>query len=285
MSESTAWDERRRWWKERVKQRLVGLCSAALVGGRPHADYLASLGMPRERIFPGYDAVDNGHFTTGADAARHEAAAVRRRLGLPTHYFLASARFIPKKNLVRLVQGYARYRRAAGAEPWDLVLLGDGQLRPELEKLRADLGLEDHAFLPGFKQYGELPAYYGLAGAFVHASTTEQWGLVVNEAMAGGLPVLVSRRCGCAPDLVREGENGFTFNPHDIEAIAQLLGRVGGGGCDREAMGRASRRIIARWDPQTFGSNLAKAVEASRGARRPRLRLADGVLLRALIHR
>jgi 1,2-diacylglycerol 3-alpha-glucosyltransferase len=59
----------------------------------------------------------------------------------------------------------------------------------------------------------------GLASAFIQASTTEQWGLVVNEAMASGLPVLVSERCGCAPDLVKNGVNGYTFDPYDIKEI------------------------------------------------------------------
>ncbi len=83
-------------------------------------------------------------------------------------------------------------------EMWDLVLLGDGPLKPTLLKLISSLGLESCVHLPGFKQYDELPVYLGLAETFIHASTTEQWGLVVNEAMASGLPVLVSNRCGCA---------------------------------------------------------------------------------------
>ena len=84
--------------------------------------------------------------------------------------------------------------------------------------------MED-VLLPGFKQYPELPLYYGLAGAFVLPSLTEPWGLVVNEAMAAGLPVVVSDRCGCASDLVRPGENGFAFDPCDIEQLAALLGQ------------------------------------------------------------
>src|SRR5262249_59830905 len=110
-----------------------------------------------------------------------------------------------------------RYRAAAGTAAWKLVLLGEGEQRAKLEGLRDALGLRNDVSMPGFKQYDELPAYYGLASAFVHTSTTEQWGLVVNEAMAAGLPVLVSERCGCGPDLVREGVNGFTFDPRQPE--------------------------------------------------------------------
>jgi glycosyltransferase involved in cell wall biosynthesis len=106
------------------------------------------------------------------------------------------------------------------------VLLGDGELRSSLESQVSRLGLQGSVLLPGFKQYPELPEYYARAGAFIHASTTEQWGLVVNEAMASGLPVLVSNRCGCARDLVQDGVNGFTFDPYNVEQMAELMVRV-----------------------------------------------------------
>ena len=162
------------------------------------------------------------------DRGRRRAGdpSFRTRFGLPQRFFLASNRFLPKKNLPGLLRAFAQYRTAAGADPWDLVLLGDGPLRPDVERLIADIGLAGAVHLPGFKQYPELPAYYGLAGAFVHASTSEQWGLVVNEAMAAGLPVLVSDRCGCAPDLVAEGINGFTFPPEDHVRLAGLMSEV-----------------------------------------------------------
>jgi 1,2-diacylglycerol 3-alpha-glucosyltransferase len=100
----------------------------------------------------------------------------------------------------------------------DLVVCGDGDLRPRLHALARELGLEQRVHWPGFVQYPDLPVYYALADAFILASTIEPWGLVVNEAMACGLPVLVSDRCGCAPDLVPEGQNGFTFKPRPAAA-------------------------------------------------------------------
>jgi glycosyltransferase involved in cell wall biosynthesis len=131
-----------------------------------------------------------------------------------------------------------------------LVIVGDGELRPALEQLRGELGIDARVHLPGFKQYDELPAYYGLASAFVHASRVEPWGLVVNEAMSAGLPVLVSERCGCAPTLVRDGENGWTFDPADAGDIANGLERVSELSDDeRRRMGAATsdlRRVCAR---------------------------------------
>ena len=265
MSESTAFDEPRRAWKEWIKAQVVRRCAAGLVGGEPHAAYLAELGMPGARIFPGYDAVDNDYFARGAAAARADADATRARLGLPARYFLASNRFVPQKNLPGLLDAYAAYRRAAGPRAWKLVLLGDGELRPALEAQLAALDLTADVSLPGFKQYGELPAYYGLAGAFVHASTKEPWGLVVNEAMAAGLPVLVSERCGCAYDLVASGENGWKFPPANLTVLTAFLARIAT--CEPSAlaaMGESSQRRIGRWSPAVFAANLQRAVQAAR---------------------
>ena len=282
-SESTAYDEPRAGWREAIKSRLVRLASAALTGGKPHVEYAAALGLPRERIFIGCDVVDNRHFAAGADAARSDAAALRTKHRLPERYLLASGRFVPKKNFPGLLDAYARYRKAGAPGDWKLVILGDGPLRPTLEALCVKLGVAQDVLLPGFKSYDELPAFYGLASAFVHASTTEQWGLVVNEAMAAGLPVIVSARCGCAPDLVREGENGFTFDPADTSALAAHMLRLARRECDLEAMGRASRRIIARWTPDTFSAGLVAAAGAALAAPRRRAGLADRALLGWLI--
>ena len=100
----------RSWWKEYLKSRLVKLCAAGLVGGAAHKDYMVQLGMPAERVFLGYDAVDNEYFRTKADEVRSQSSVVRSQLRLPERYFLASARFVEKKNLPRLIEAYARYR-------------------------------------------------------------------------------------------------------------------------------------------------------------------------------
>lgn len=377
MSESSAHDEVRSPWKEGIKRRLVGLFSSALAGGSAHADYLRELGMSANRIFLGYDAVDNAHFQRKPESKPDDPP-----------FFLASARFIPKKNLPNLLRAYARYRELAtdphvlatsATQPtanhqphslplsqspplpvspvWNLVLLGDGELRPELEALIQELGLNSPVsgfkpqassppptadcqppttlsstlnpqstsgnlpappvlanaaklptancqppstsappptahcqlptvYLPGFKQYDELPSWYHRASAFVHVSTTEQWGLVVNEAMAAGLPVLVSKRCGCAPDLVQEGVNGFTFDPFDVEAMAQAMLQLASLPSQRrEKMGQASGRIIADWGPERFGEGLRQAAAKALETGSPRATLVDRLLLTALCRR
>ncbi len=99
MSESTADDDQRVRWREWVKQRIVDLYSTALVGGQRHIDYLVELRMPRDRIFTGYDVVDNDYFARSAFEIRNSKFEIRKDYGLPENYFLASARFIKKKNL------------------------------------------------------------------------------------------------------------------------------------------------------------------------------------------
>jgi glycosyltransferase involved in cell wall biosynthesis len=262
-----------------MKRRVVGLCSAGLAGGTPQADYLTELGLPADHVFVGYDVVDNGYFQGKAAEARRQRAEVRRKYALPENYFVACSRFGEKKNIPWLIEAYGSYREKAemlkaegtspqpspqsgeGATPWDLVLLGDGEKRADIEAAILRRGVAESVHLAGATSYGDIPAYYALAGAFVHASTTEQWGLVVNEAMASGLPVLVSNRCGCAADLVQEGVNGFTFDPYNVEELAQLMLKLSTLNSQLSDMGAASRRIIADWGPERFASGLKTAVD------------------------
>ncbi len=285
MSDTTALDTSQVWWREALKRRVVALAQAALVAGTRHADYMAHLGMPRGRIHRGYDVVDNQHFAEGAKAARTRADTLRTEHNLSPQYFLACCRFVEKKNLFRLIRAYALYVERVDPSPWPLVLVGDGPQREDLEEEVDMHGIASHVRFAGFRQYDELPVYYGLASAFVHASTQEQWGLVVNEAMAAGLPVLVSERCGCAPDLVANGENGFIFDPYDIEELADNFYRMAHGGEDLAAMGAKSRRVIGDWSPQTFADQLGAAARQAAQSPTPSLAWADTFLLRSLVQK
>jgi len=355
MSESNSWDDTRSFWKERVKQRLAKMYSSALVGGTTHKQYLVELGMNADQIFLGYDAVDNDYFASKAAEVRGRRTSVENAEMLKPEtlkseisgprspssglwppsspFFLASARFVEKKNLLRLIEAYARYRKMAQSSevrspsslvsgpsslvsgpssvvsspssvvsspqsvvrspssvvprhpsrPWDLVLLGDGPLRSSILDLRSSLGLGDSVHLPGFKQYDELPEFYALAKVFIHASTTEQWGLVVNEAMASGLPVLVSNRCGCAQDLVHNGVNGFTFDPADVEQMAQLMFQLSAFQPFRlSEFGSASQRIISDWGTRQFAQGVLAAAKRASMVGASRSSIGDKLFLRLL---
>jgi glycosyltransferase involved in cell wall biosynthesis len=268
-SDSTFDDEPRAWVRESLKKVVISAFDSGLVAGSRAHEYLGMLGMDSDRRFSPWDVVDNEHFRSGAESARQDADANRARLGLPEHYFLCVARFVPKKNLGRLVEAYSKYAGQAGASAWSLVLSGAGPLEESLREAAANSGLKSGVHFPGFLQYPDLPACYGLADAFVLPSTSDQWGLVVNEAMAAGLPVIVSSSCGCAPDLVRSGENGFIFDPSDATALAAMLAKVAHIEPERrKQMGARSREIIAGFTPEAFAAGLKSAVKCAQTRRR-----------------
>jgi 1,2-diacylglycerol 3-alpha-glucosyltransferase len=291
MSETTVWDFERKWLKENLKRRLIRLCAAGLVGGRAHVEYLEQLGLDRAKIFLGYDTVDNDYFAARTAAIRSQVSGLRRRHELPEKYFLASARFVEKKNLSRLIRAYAGYRELAakakngsGKEgAWDLVLLGDGPLRESIRQQITALRLERHVLLHGFKQYADLPVYYGLAKVFIHASTTEQWGLVVNEAMASGLPVLVSKRCGCAMDLVREGVTGYSFDPFNVDQMTELMLHCSIQSTDLRSMGAASEKLVAQWGVERFADGLNQAADMAMKTVPPKASLLDWLQINLLL--
>ncbi len=251
MSATTEHDFTRNPVREGVKGAIAPQFSAALVGGEPHVRYLEKLGMAPSAIFSGYNVVGNEKFHPD-------------RIGvLPSPrirpYFLAINRFVPKKNLPFLISAYAQYRHRVGAIAWDLVLCGDGQLRDQLEQQIQHLNLQEFVHLPGFLQQDELLPYLTHARCFVHASLQEQWGLVVNEAMAAGLPVLVSNRCGCFEDLVIEGSTGFGFDPTNVDQLTELMVKLSTEAVDVQQIGQTALAHIQHYSPDRFAQNLVAA--------------------------
>jgi 1,2-diacylglycerol 3-alpha-glucosyltransferase len=260
-------DRPRYWLKEFIKRRFFvePYFEAAFVPGIRALQYINSLGIPENAIWRGLYVVDNDYFAQGAAAARQDQGELRTRLGLPEDYFLCVARLSPEKNLRRLLDAYSRYREWGG--DWRLVIVGAGPQEKELKEFAASRGGAG-VWFAGWGAYEALPAYYGLARCFILPSLSEPWGMVVNEAMACGLPVLVSRKCGCLPELCYRGVNGFDFDPLDVEGMAQLMFRVSGGGPDLEVMGQASRRLISNFTLDTWVKALTDCIEMTIRARR-----------------
>ena len=253
MTASKEDDATRNWWQEIFKGWLLKGYQSALVGGKPQKRYLNKLGMAAEAVFSGYNVVGNESFN------REKIQHYTRPLEKP--FFLSINRFIPKKNLFFLISAYAAYRQLAGVNAWDLVLCGDGELRPQIEQQISTLNLQNYVHLPGFLQQDQLLPYFAHASCFIHASTQEQWGLAVNEAMAASLPVLVSNRCGCYEDLVIEGENGFGFDPENSSQLISLMLKISSLAVDLQAMGKASIAHIQKFSPDRFAQGLVQAVE------------------------
>lgn len=269
MSESKRDDEPRVWWKEKLKYWLyVRKFNGALVGGDAHAAYVKELGMPADRVFKGYDAVDNAHFEAASDFARAHEAQVRAKFPLmPARpYFMAAFRLMARKNALALLHAYAMYRQQVGGQqaPWDLVICGSGEQRDELLAAISAQGLSGVVHLVGFLPYQDVGNWYGLAQAFIHPALKEQWGLVVNEACAAGLPVLCSRTVGAAAELVQEGVNGHLFDPDDVAGMARSMGQVHlAGEAARVRMGAESRRLVAACAPEVFGRGVVAAARAA----------------------
>jgi 1,2-diacylglycerol 3-alpha-glucosyltransferase len=274
MSESQAVDRPRHWWRELIKARLVRHFDAAFVGGPSHRDYLIDLGMSPGGIALGYNAVDNDYFATRANFWREYPTG---RSGLPAApYFLTVCRFAPEKNLIRLIRAFGRYREQC--EPltaWDLVLCGDGPQAAEVEDAIKRTGSESMIHRPGFLQVDSLPRFYSRAAAFVLPSLSEPWGLVVNEAAASSLPLLVSSRAGCAATLVPEpeGTTGGRFDPLDEEEMTTKLAWMAAlGEEERRAMGQRAVRVVANWGPDRFARGAMEALEFAQAARKRRVR-------------
>lgn len=255
MSESKEDDAPRNKIVEYFKAIVIKKYSAALVGGKPHSRYLTKLGFSSNAIFQGYDVVDNKVFV-GNNIINNPSP-------IGKNYFLAINRFIPKKNLLFLISAYANYKSRVGTKSWDLVLCGDGELRPLIEQKISSLSLAKCVHLPGFLQQDELLPYFLHATCFVHASFREQWGLVVNEAMAASLPVLVSNHCGCHEDLVVDGINGFCFDPGNLEELTQLMVKMSSGDIDLKKMSKSSFQHIQYFSPSYFADGLVQAVKFS----------------------
>lgn len=271
MSESQSIDHPRVWWKETIKRARIRRFDAALVGGARHRDYLVDLGLPADRICFGYNAVDNDAFARRAVMARRDPSA---REGVPTRpYFLSVSRFVPEKNLARLVTAYADYRRRVDpSSAWDLVLCGGGPSDIEIGAEIARHGLQSAVHRPGFLQDDELGRWYAFASAFVHPSLMEPWGLVVNEAAACGLPLLVSDRSGCVDPLLpaHPGVTGRRIRANDVADVADaLLWMASRSPEERERMGANAFRAVSELSPEQFARGTLDALAiASEVARR-----------------
>lgn len=263
LSDSVRENRHRHWWKEAIKRWVIRGCKAGFAAGRPQSRYLVSLGIPPSQVFqPGTCVVDNAFWSR--ETARIRATTdLREKLGLPARYFLCVARFISFKNIPFLIDAYAKYVARSRGRPISLVLCGSGQEEAHIRERVAANRLSTVHFL-GFRQVDELPTFYAYADCLVLPSSSfECWGLVVNEAMASGLPVLASKEVGSAEDLVHNGVNGYTFDPTCVDELADCLTRIAESSSLRASMGAESCRIIEQHSLEVAAKSLWSAVECA----------------------
>jgi glycosyltransferase involved in cell wall biosynthesis len=210
---------------------------------------MRQLGFRRRRVLTGYDAV-------GIERVR--ALGGEPHIAPQARPFVFVGRFVAKKNIAFLLDAYARYRVRAGTAARRLVLVGGGELEPQLRARIAALGLDDAVEITGFVDAPQVATRMASARALLHPSLTEQWGLVVNEALALALPVVVSRAVGAHETLVEQGVNGFVLDGDDVDAWAEAMFALGGDENRWLAMREASQRIAPAGDAERF----AEGVEA-----------------------
>ena len=263
-SETASFDHRRFGPIERLKSWIVGSFDGALVAGTPHQAYMEGLGMDEKRVRVVGGVVDNEYFRRCANQARETGGNIS--FELPSKYFLYVGRLIAVKNLLTLLRAYHLYRSLDIGMVHDLVLVGSGPLYGELRSLVKTLGLKGVHFA-GARQIEELPTFYAFASCLVLPSTSEPWGLVVNEAMAAGIPVVVSQKCGSAPDLVVPGRTGYVFDPLSVEDLATQLGRIADDADGARCMGQEASRRVETVGLQQYAKNVVDHLSFCNNAR------------------
>jgi glycosyltransferase involved in cell wall biosynthesis len=256
-----SWNTQSRWklrLKSWVVRRIFRLGSAVLVSSTGGLEYLKSLGIPSHQSFLLPSAVDNDWWTCHASGVDRDKW--RASWNIPPEGFVAlfCAKLQPWKAPADLLRAFAQ----AALPNAYLVFAGDGPERAKLDRLASELGVSDRVRFLGFLNQSELPAAYRSADVFVLPSLFEPFGLVVNEAMLCGLPVVVSDRAGARFDLVRNGENGYVYPAGDLEALTAILRDLLPDGEKRKRMGAASLRRMETWSPREYADAMVRAIDA-----------------------
>lgn len=245
--EATLISQQRGPVKQALKRLFFAMLDRSIHGfltiGSLNTAYYRSFGIPPDRLFLTPYAVDNDFFRAPAGPGR----ALRERLGIPADApaILYAAKLEPRKHPDHLLEAFKRLDRSKLPVPPHLLIAGDGELMQRLREAAA--GREDVHFL-GFQGQHDLLACYAACDCFVLPSSSEPWGLVVNEAMNAGKAVIVSDQVGCGTDLVHPGENGLVFPVGDIPALTAALDMVCRDPDQTRAMGLRSLEIISAWD-------------------------------------
>jgi glycosyltransferase involved in cell wall biosynthesis len=227
--------------------------------GSLNAALYRHFGVPEQAIFLAPYCVDNDFFSERAAAQTVNAQQLRTDLGIHDDdtVFLFIAKFIDRKRPLDLIAAAAKNRAFSRSH---VILVGDGVLLDACRNAIAANKLTN-VHLVGFKNQTELPVCYAAADVFILPSEYETWGLVLNEAMACGLPCIASESCGAAADMILEGKTGFTYPMGDVARLAELMKFMTENKEDRLAMGRYSATYI-----QNF--SLASTVSALKNALR-----------------
>ena len=250
-------------WKIYIKKIILGLLFKRIKGflaiGSENREFYKFYGAKEEKIFLTPYAVDNDSLITENEKVKIQGEKLRGILGISKEdlIILFVGKLINKKRPMDLLRAYERIK----IENKALIFVGEGKLRNSLEEYVKTKDFKK-IYFTGFKNQTELSEYYAMADIFVLPSGVgETWGLVVNEAMCFGLPVIVSDLVGCGKDLVRSGENGFIFEMGNIEKLKECLENLTSDSNLRKEMGTKSLERIKQWDYQFDVKGIMEALE------------------------
>ena len=264
-----------------IKQRIYDSVDAVLIPAESHKEDYQFWGVKKERIFYGINVVDNQWFTDRIVSTGEMKKNLRKELKLPRPFFLCVGRFIKEKRWSDVLLAYEQVRSDAKADCPDLVLVGDGPEKKALKNIVESRQIQGVVFKP-FVSQNEICKYYSLSEMLILASSSETWGLVVNEAMACKKPVLVSNQCGCASTLVQEGKNGFTFNAGNIEKMAKKMTAFNKLSAEtKKQMGEYSKKIIDQWPLERFAKGAWDAISYSMENPKPRKKILDDLIIKS----
>ncbi|MGB7666106.1 MAG: glycosyltransferase family 4 protein, partial [Candidatus Acidiferrales bacterium] len=246
-------------WKARVKKYLwpwlFRRADVVIAPSSGTVELMRSLSIPEERIALLPYVVDNNWWTE--NATNVDRKALREAWGIPAEasIVLFCAKLQPWKRPQDLLRAFAR----ANVSDAYLIFVGDGPMRKQLEREVMELNVQERVRFLGFKNQSALPGVYCSSDVMVLPSEYEAFGVVVNEAMVCGCPVIVSDQVGARFDLVRENETGFVYPAGDIDALAGALSRALGS-CERlRRMGDAARARMSQWSPELYVESFVDA--------------------------
>jgi glycosyltransferase involved in cell wall biosynthesis len=250
-------------WKEKVREPLLhillGQISAFLATGSRAKEYLMHYGVPEHKIFRFPYAIDNDRFSQESERCRSIRTEFRIGIGVPPEatVFLAVIKLIEREGCFHLIEGFSRIAQS-DPKAW-LVIVGDGPEKSKLQRQVFSMKIPRIVFA-GYQQYSALPKFYAAADVFIHPALVEPWGVSVNEAMACGLPVIVSDKVGSGYDLVQHGWNGFVYQAGDPVSLANVLTQFLRKFAERKLMGERSRQIVQDWGFNACTSELGTAL-------------------------
>ncbi len=218
--------------------------------------HLSSFGIGGDRLYFSPYSVDTKLFETQNNVYDRVQSRSILGLGESTFVFLLSGKLIPRKEPLLFLDAVSQLPNLNEVA---VVMLGDGPIRDKVVR-RGKHVLGSRFLFQGFVNQSELGKYFKAADAFVLPSSVESWGLVVNEAMQFGLPVVVSSGVGCRRDLIVEGETGFTFRRGNVIALAETLSKLMSDSLKARSMGIKARKLISRYSTEASAKGLLAAI-------------------------